>query len=61
MSNPDFARITKLMKMKIPLFNILLQTRAGGVFSDDDICLFATKSEIAALKRDGNYKGTKYL
>ena len=55
MANPDFAKFTKLMKMKIPLFNILLQTRAAGKFSDDDICLFATKSDIAALKKGGSY------
>ena len=57
---PDFARLVKLMKMKVPLLSILNQTRAAGVYSDDDVCLFATKGEITKLKSMGEYKGTKF-
>lgn len=42
MLDPEFQKFPKLMKMKVPILNILLQTRAQGKFSDDDILLFAT-------------------
>jgi hypothetical protein len=47
---PDFARYVKLMKMKVPLLSILNQTRAAGVYGDDDVCLFASKADITKLK-----------
>jgi hypothetical protein len=50
MEKPDFARFVKLMKMKVPLLSILNQTRAAGVYADDDICLFASPMDIAKLK-----------
>jgi hypothetical protein len=60
MEKPDFARYVKLMKMKVPLLSILNQTRAAGVYTDDDVCLFATASDITRLKGVGEYKGTKF-
>ena len=61
LAKPDFARFVKLMKMKVPLLSILNQTRAAGVYTDDDVCLFATKMDITKLKGQNEYKGTKFL
>ena len=61
LANPEFAKFPKMMKMKVPLLSILNQTRAAGKFSDDDICLFASKGEIEGLKKVGNYKGKLFL
>ena len=60
LGKPDFARFVKLMKMKVPLLSILNQTRAAGVYGDDDVLLFATKMDITKLKGQGEYKGTKF-
>ena len=34
--------------------------RAAGIYDPDDILMFATASDIAALKKVGDYKGDKY-
>lgn len=60
MSKPDFAKLIKLMKMKVPLQSILNQTRAVGEYSDDDVLLFATSADIDKLKKAGGYSGTKF-
>jgi len=43
--------------MKVPLLNIRIQIRAAGLFDVDDILYFASKPDIQALKKTGDYKG----
>lgn len=59
MENPAFARLIKLYKMKVPMKNILLQLAATG-FSQDDLMIFAGPNEIANLKKQGIYTGTRF-
>ena len=51
LANPDFAKIPKMIKMKVPLMSILNQVRPAGKFKDDDVCIFASKSDIDNLKK----------
>ena len=57
LADPAFAKFVKLYKMKVPLLNIRLQMRAGGVFDPDDILIFASKGDINQLKKIGEYTG----
>ena len=34
-NNPDFAKYIKLLKMKVPMKNILLKVKGEGVFTED--------------------------
>lgn len=34
--------------------------KAAGIYDPDDILMFATPSDIANLKKIGDYKGDKY-
>lgn len=60
MQDEAFSKLVKLYKMRIPLLNLRNQMRAGGIYDPDDILLFASKPDIAALKKIGDYKGDKY-
>ena len=60
MQDEAFSKLVKLYKMRIPLLNLRNQMRAGGVYDPDDILLFASKSDIKALKALKDYTGDKY-
>jgi hypothetical protein len=60
MSDPEFSKFIKLYKMKVPLLNIRINIRSLGKFNPDDILLFASKQDIANLKKLGDYAGTEY-
>lgn len=55
MEKPDFAKLVKLMKMKVPLQSILNQVRAAGIYTDDEVLLFVTPGDISKLKASGGY------
>ena len=57
LADPAFAKFVKLYKMKVPLLNIRLQMKAGGIFDPDDILIFASKGDISNLKKIGEYTG----
>lgn len=60
MEDPNFAKLVKGYKMKIPLLQLRNNMRAQGIYDPDDILLFASESDIANLKKIGDYKGDKY-
>ena len=41
-ADPAFSKFLKLLKMKVPMQNLFLQVKAGGVYSQDDLLLFAS-------------------
>ena len=60
LEDPVFAKFIKLYKMRVPMRNLLMQIKAGGQYSQDDIMLFATPGEVKKLKEDGIYTGTRF-
>ena len=60
MQDEDFSKSVRAYKVKVPLLQIRNSMRAQGKYDPDDILLFASKSDIAALKKLGDYKGNKY-
>ena len=59
-NNPDFAKYIKLLKMKVPMKNILLKVKGEGVFTEDQLIIFANPKDIPMLKREGVYKGKRF-
>lgn len=60
MEDPVFAKFVKLYKMRVPMQNLLLQIKAQGAYSEDDIMLFATPGEVKKLKASGVYTGKRF-
>jgi len=46
--------------MKVPMKNILLKVKGEGIFSEDDLIIFANKKDIENLKREKVYQGKRY-
>lgn len=60
MADPGFSKFVRIYKNKVPLLAIRNQMRAAGIYDPDDILMFALPSDIANLKKLGDYKGDKY-
>jgi hypothetical protein len=52
-NNPDFAKYVKLLKMKVPMKNILLKVKGEGIFTEDQLIIFANPKDIPLLKKEG--------
>ena len=46
--------------MKVPMKNILLKVKGEGIFSEDDLIIFANKRDIDQLKKEKVYQGKRY-
>ena len=46
--------------MKVPMKNILLKVKGEGVFTEDQLIIFANPKDVPTLKREGVYKGTRF-
>jgi hypothetical protein len=46
--------------MKVPMKNILLKVKGEGVFTEDQLIIFANPKDIPMLKKEGVYKGKRF-